>query len=408
MIRLLEVNGTHYQMGWQHGRQVKDLRPLILDAIQNRLAPMEGKREVAALMEGFLETLQEVGGAPTIEMIRGQADGLEVDFQRLFKYAVASYLEDNLFPSTPRQAPFDCAQGRRDDAGSGHTPSTLRLRSGQAGSEGPWSFGPGPKGCSTWAASKGSTSSGEPILVKNRDYHLEHLPLQVVVRAEPGDGHRYLCVGSAGSPGVFGSGINEKGLCVADTRVRCLDNGPGLPAYSLMMQILEQYESVRSALEYLRRAKRMGGSNLILSDAQGDLAVFEVGHRRYGVIEADDHLVVNTNHFVSPDLKARFVDTNPPETKGNSLHRYKKLEGVLRGSYGEVGVELTKRLMASHGDPLTSICRHKEVFMGKKTGTISTAIYLPAERKLLFRNGRPCEGEYEAFTLRQAQDAPFQ
>lgn len=265
-----------------------------------------------------------------------------------------------------------------------------------------------PKGCSTWAASKGSTSSGEPILVKNRDYHLEHLPLQVVVRAEPGDGHRYLCVGSAGSPGVFGSGINEKGLCVADTRVRCLDNGPGLPAYSLMMQILEQYESVRSALEYLRRAKRMGGSNLILADAQGDLAVFEVGHRRYGVIEADDHLVVNTNHFVSPDLKARFVDTNPPETKGNSLHRYKKLEGVLRGSYGEVGVELTKRLMASHGDPLTSICRHKDVFMGKKTGTISTAIYLPAERKLLFRNGRPCEGEYEAFTLRQAQDAPFQ
>lgn len=353
---MLEVGGTHYQMGCQHGRQVKDLRPLILEAIQNRLAPIEGKEELTPLVEGLLETLQEVGGTPTIEMIRGQADGLEVDFQRLFKYAVASYLEDNLLPSSS-------------------------------------------EGCSTWAASNGATSSGEPILVKNRDYYLEHLPLQIVVRAEPENGHRYLCVGSAGSPGVFGSGINEKGLCVADTRVRCLDNGPGLLAYSLMMDILEEHESVRSALEYLRRARRMGGSNLILADVQGDLAVFEVGYRNYGVIEAEDHIVVNTNHFVSPDLKDQFVDTNPPQTKGNSFHRYNKLEGELRGSYGEIGIELAQRLMASHGGPLDSICRHQEVFMEKKTGTISTAIYLPAERKLLFCNGRPCEGEYETFTI---------
>jgi hypothetical protein len=259
MVRLLEVSGAHYPMGWQHGYQVRDLRPLILEAIQNRLASIEGKEGLAPLMEGLLETLREIGGSPTLEMIRGQAHGLPVGFQRLFQYDMASYLEDNLFPSDS-------------------------------------------EGCSTWAASEGATSSGEPILVKNRDYYLEHLPLQIVVRAEPEGGRRcaygYLCVGSAGSPGVFGSGINQRGLCVADTRVRSLDNGPGLPAYSLMMQILEQHESVRSALEYLKGAKRMGGSNLVLADAQGDLAVFEVGYRNYGIIEADDHIVVNTNSSV--------------------------------------------------------------------------------------------------------------
>jgi hypothetical protein len=360
MVRLLEVSGAHYPMGWQHGYQVRDLRPLILEAIQNRLASIEGKEGLAPLMEGLLETLREIGGSPTLEMIRGQAHGLPVGFQRLFQYDMASYLEDNLFPSDS-------------------------------------------EGCSTWAASEGATSSGEPILVKNRDYYLEHLPLQIVVRAEPKGGRRcaysYLCVGSAGSPGVFGSGINQQGLCVADTRVRSLDNGPGLPAYSLMMQILEQHESVRSALEYLKGAKRMGGSNLVLADAQGDLAVFEVGYRNYGIIEADDHIVVNTNHFVSPNLETQFVDTNPPETKGNSFHRHRKLDGVLRGSYGRVSVELAQRLMAFHGGSLDSICRHQQVFMGKETGTISTAIYLPAERKLLFCHGRPCEEEYEAFSF---------
>jgi len=356
MVRLLEVSGTHYQMGWQHGRQVRDLRSLIWDAIQSRLASVEGTEGITALTERLLETLREIGGAPTIEMIRGQADGLEVDFQRLFQYAVASYLEDSSLPSSS-------------------------------------------EGCSTWAASNGATSSGEPILVKNRDYYLEHLPLQIVTRAEPENGHRYLCVGSAGSPGVFGSGINDKGLCVADTRVRCLDNGPGLPTYSLMMHVLEEHESVRSALEYLKKAKRMGGSNLILADAQGDLAVFEVGYTNYGVIEANDHIVVNTNHFASSDLRDKFVDTNPPETKSSTSHRYSKLRSELHHSYGEIGMELAQRLMASHSGPLDSICRHQDVFMGKETGTISTAIYLPAERKLLFRHGRPCEGEYEVFCL---------
>jgi hypothetical protein len=98
-------------------------------------------------------------------------------------------------------------------------------------------------------------------------------------------------------------------------------------------------------------------------------------------------------------LETQFVDTNPPETEGNSLHRHEKLDGVLRGSHGEIGVGLAQRLMAFHGGPLNSICRHQQVFMGKETDTISTAIYLPAERKLLFCHGRPCEEEYEVFSL---------
>jgi hypothetical protein len=53
-------------------------------------------------------------------------------------------------------------------------------------------------------------------------------------------------------------------------------------------------------------------------------------------------------------------------------------------------------LMAQHKNGSVAICRHDT---SDDTGTISNAIFLPTERRLLFCNGRPCEGEYASYVL---------
>ncbi len=123
-----------------------------------------------------------------IAMIRGQAEALELKFDDLLLYGLTSYLRDYL----------------------------LTRQTGNA------------EGCTTWAAGGAAAADGEPILAKNRDYRLEHLPLQVVVRARPERGFSYVYSSSAGSPGVFCAGINRAGLAVADTHVSSTDLGPGL------------------------------------------------------------------------------------------------------------------------------------------------------------------------------------
>ena len=241
------------------------------------------------------------------------------------------------------------------------------------------------------------------MLVKNRDPGLERLPLQWLVRAQPKVGYCYAYVSSAGSPGVFCAGMNEVGLAVADTHVCSTDIGPGVPDYSLMMHILEEHSSVRSALDYLRSVTRMGRNNLILADASGNLAVFEIGHMNHGLIEADGHFLVNTNHFVSHSLKDHFVDTNPPALKRNSFHRYEKVRSELEDSYGHIDTALAKRLMAWHGSPLDSLCRHPAPNWPEET--LSTTIFLPtgtegcARPSLLFCSGRPCQAAYENLTI---------
>ena len=355
----LTLQGDHYTMGQQHGRQVRKLRPRIVEAIEARLSQIERDGPDArfeALLRETREVLETLD-APLLNMIRGQAEALEFEFDTLLRYDLVAYLHD-----------------------------ALKARAA-ADSE----------GCTTWVATGSATASGQPILVKNRDYRPEHLPLQIVIRATPGSGYRHVCSGSAGSPGVFCAGINQAGLAVADTQVCSTDLGPGLPDYALMMHILEAHDSVSSAVDYLRSVPRLGRNNLILADAQGHLAVFEIGHRSYELFETHDGTLVNTNHFVGPRLRDCFVDTSPPQVKGNSFHRYEKVTNELRAAWGRIDVSFAQWLMATHDGPLASICRHPR--MGSELATASTSIFLPVLRKMLFCHGLPCQGHYDDFVL---------
>lgn len=355
----LLLQGDHYTMGLQHGRQARAVRPMIAQAMAARLEQIEQDKPDDRFHALYRETrgLLEERDRPLVEMVRGQAEALDLGFESLMRYSLYSYLHVDL--KTRQRAPEE--------------------------------------GCSTWAAAGAATAGGQPILVKNRDYRLEHLDLQVVIEARPERGYRYLCSGSAGSPGVFCAGINQVGLAVADTHVPSTDLGPGLPDFSLMMHILEEQESVASAIDYLRVVKRMGRNNLIMADARGNLAVVELGHRSYGLRQARDGVLVNTNNFLTPELRDSYVDTSAPSQRGNSFQRYQRISAGLEAAWGAIDVPYAQRLMGTHGDGLDAVCRHPRG--ESESATISCSVFLPAERAMHFCHGLPCQGRYEAYGL---------
>jgi hypothetical protein len=373
----LTLDGDHYTQGWQHGRQAQSLRPQIARAIADQVrrearfaqaeragAPAGSHVWFERLLQETRDLLQEID-APLLDLIRGQAEALEFEFDTLLRYSLGIYLCDAIHGDVARQ------------------PRAA-------------------EGCTTWAATGSATAAGVdgtfgPLLAKSRDYRTEHLSLQVVIQVTPQSGYRYICSGSAGCPGVFCAGINQAGLTVADTHVTSTDLGPGLPDYSLMMHILEKHDCVSSALDYLRSVPRMGRNNLILADAHGHLAVFEIGHRTYGLFETHDGVLVNTNHFASPELRACFVDASEPHLRGNSIQRHEQATRALRAALGRIDVPFAQRLMATHAGPLASLCRHPAE--GCSWSTISASIFLPARRAMDFCHGLPCQGRYDEFVV---------
>ncbi len=359
--RVIHISGSHYQMGYQHGRQVKPLRPQIIKAIETRFVQLEqdGSDEAFEILVRETRQVLETTDPATVDIIRGLANGLDLEFDRVFRYNLIAFLRDAL------------VVGRH---------GVDNKRSEEV------------EGCTTWAATGSATANGQPILAKNRDYRMEHLPLQMVVRAQPATGYRYTYVTSAGSPGVFVAGMNETGLAIVDTHVSSTDVGPGLPAYALSMHILEEHRTVRSALAYLQSAPRLGRNNLLLADAVGDMALFEIGHYHSAILEAKADLLINTNHFSSPTMQPFFVDMQPRALQGNSFQRYQKVKEELAKMYGQINVTLAKQLMATHSDSLASICRHPSP--GSNTSTISATLFLPRRRQMLFCHGQPCQGSY--------------
>jgi isopenicillin-N N-acyltransferase like protein len=355
----LSLEGDAYSMGWQHGRQVNALRPQIAEAIASRFEQVQEDGPDArfeALLYDTREIIQAV--APSLlAMIRGQADALAFEYETLLRYDLVAYMRDDLL--------------------------VRRVQ--------------GSEGCTTWAASGKCTADRQPILVKNRDYRAEHLPIQIVVQATPDRGYRYVYVSSAGSPGVFSAGINQAGLAVADTHVYSSDLGPGLPDYAVMMSLLEEHDRVSSALDYLRSVPRLGRNNLILADDRGHLAVFESGNRRYGLFEVHGGVLVNTNHFASAEMQEFSVNVDPPDARGRTYRRYGSVAAALHEAWGAVDVPFAQGLMASHNGPLASLCLHPEA--ATYATTISASIFLPSQRKLLFCHGLPCQGQYDEFVL---------
>jgi hypothetical protein len=305
-----------------------------------------------------LEEIEQVWSrhAPdTLSVLHGIADALGLEWEEYFCYTVGSYLRDQLKHS--------------------------------ASSE----------GCTTWAAAGAVTRDGAPLLAKNRDFRPVHLGLQCLARVHPENGSPYLCLTSAGSPGVYSSGINAAGLVAADTHVACRDTGPGIARYSLMMDLLERCATVAEAEAYLRGVPHFGDGTVTVVDARGDMAVFELAHSVQAVRRSSEDFIVSTNHFTAPDTQALWIDDDPPHLRGNSEARRRVVETALRRSYGWVDLSWSRVLMSSHGDDLSSICRHPE--MEAQSVSISSVIYFPRQAALYVCNGQPCQTEFDRYDV---------
>jgi isopenicillin-N N-acyltransferase like protein len=348
MLQILDLSGDHYTMGHQHGDQVVLMKDKILTAMKERLLVLAKVQRPDDESCIELADFWEAQARPTMEMLRGMAASLNLDWRPFFRYTTASYVIDRSF-----------------------------------------SYG-GSEGCTVWAAAGPVSSDGQPILVKNRDFRSWHQRIQCLVRAAPKKGYRYAYLTSAASPGVYSSGMNEAGLAVADTHVVSKEMGAGLARYSVMMNLLEQQNSVAGALEYLAQTPHMGDGNLTMVDAQGEMAVFESSRSTFGIVRPKAGYLVSANHYVTPEMQNLWVDTFPQEIKGNSTGRYNLVNEVLSKLSGELDLRLAKQVMSSHGSLQDSVCRHASV--SPYFVTISTIFYLPQTQTILVGSGNPCQG----------------
>lgn len=355
MVRVLKLSGNPRQIGQQHGEQVADLYPKIRASIKARLEELQiPDPELSSDIKEIIRVWEQYSPG-TIEMLTGISEALRIDWEEYFTSVIVYYLK-------------------------------YKRRSAQEGD-----------GCTTWAASNHYTGISTPILAKNREENPVLKSLQCLAHVKPEKGYEYLCLTSAGTPGVSSSGFNRAGLAVADTYVNSLDIGPGIHRSSLMANLLENCNSVMESIQYLFSVPHMGDGTVTLIDAQGDMAVFEIAHSIQIVRRSDKGFIVSTNHFSEPGTRSKWGEEEPLHLQGNSIERRKEVEKRLGLARGQVDLCWSKDLMAQHGNDLTAICRHPEI--ESDSYTLSSVIYFPLRAKLYLADGIPCQTPFESYEM---------
>jgi isopenicillin-N N-acyltransferase-like protein len=260
---------------------------------------------------------------------------------------------------------------------------------GVAGVRAPVAAGAG-EGCTSFAVGRDATAAGNVLLGQNQDQDPEMERFGVVLRVRPDDGPPAVMAtfgGLVGYPGLNGAGVAFF--------QNALSNGTwrhALPHYPLKRVLLEQRD-VEGCLAAIGRAPLASCGNMVLGDRSGRILDVEATPDGFAVVEAEDGIVVHTNHFRSDRFRPeeRLLASLP-----DSEHRLARMTSLLGAARGAITVDTMKACLRNHDDGPASICRHEPQ---RPMKTIASMIADPDAGLLHVARGNPCENDYVAYSV---------
>jgi len=336
---LVEVSGTAFEMGYQHGQQAGDLIHKYLTFIE-RLTK-KSREELCKNARAFQPLIEKISPA-LIEEIKGLAKGADITFDEAL-----------------------LCQARGEAA---RVP---------------------PEGCTAFAFTGSATADGHALAGQNQDLAPEYGDVAILLHLRPTDGRpRALIFTFAGQLGY--SGMNQHGLAHF---ANALYDAPwqfGLPHYPLKRVMFEQ-DNLDDCLKIIKQNPTCSAGNMVFCFGNDQVADVEI--RPDGIAQfTDTHpdQIIHANHYLTPEF-------TPHETNflADSCPRLDRMRTLIKDHWGHITVDTMKTLLADHeGDP-AAICRHGAENMISLSGYIAE----PAKGLLHVRRGFGCTGTWTAYEV---------
>jgi len=338
---LIEVSGTSYEIGYQHGVQARQLVRNYLKWIEKMTG--EPRELLCNYAMAFLPMFEKLSVA-LVDEIRGLAKGADISF------------EEALLCQT------------RHEVAKAHG-----------------------GGCTAFAITGSATAGGNTIIGQNEDMRPEFSDITILLHVKPTDERpRALMVTCAGQLGH--QGMNEYGVAHLINGLHSLDHEfrRAMFRYPLNRIMLEK-RTVEECVSLLEQNRTCSAFNKVICDGQGSIADVEV--RPGGVaIFTDDHphWRIHTNHYLVP----QFIPYDP-DWLPDSKPRLERMRYLIKEQWGKITLDTMKAILADHeGDP-AGICRHGEGHNHSIVGYIAE----PAKGLFHVRKGHGCVGTWQAYKV---------
>jgi len=347
---LVTAEGTHRELGRQHGEQAKEWIHMHVDYIaKSQKLSRDAMQAKAMAFKGLFDQ-----HCPHLyEEIEGLAEGAGI--------TVAEGLACN-----------------------------LRGELGRAPDE----------GCTAYVLGNKVTSDGDILVGQNSDMSQPNIEMGYVLHLKPKDKPQVLIWTFGGMIGYHG--MNSAGVAHF---ANALGGGPagqfGLSHYPVKRMMLE-CSTVTEVLDIFHRVPLASNGNYVVCDGEGIILDIEANSNGPQIIESRGHgYIAHTNHYLCPlyGNKENYDKSTP-----DSFPRLDKMKEMIEADIGEVSVDRVKRYLSDHSNGAASICRHprtEDIEQGFETAgrTVASIIAEPAKKRMHVALGNPCDSEYVTYTM---------
>jgi isopenicillin-N N-acyltransferase-like protein len=347
-IPMIEVSGTHREVGQQIGEKMKPQLQRVLSRLRGSLPPGVSWKDM--VLKGQLCLAHSRAAYPEfVEELEGIAEAAELPFEEVFLA-----ISEELWEPAAWHA--------------GH-PTLAR-------------------GCTDFAARGGATAGDATLIAHTNDLGAEVEEDLVILKVRAWNEPEFLGVSVAGLG--FSAGFNAAGISMTGNAVSCSDIRPGVPRLLIARAILSA-RRLGEAMDACLLPLRASNYNNVIADANGEVYNMEGSATDCEPIYIDENIMVHANHYVS--LPMRRFEANRNHI-GGSIIRHNRAMRLLRENYGRLSPELFQELLADHTNYPASICKHTGV-----TVTVFSIIINLNELHAWIGRGRPCQTTYYEYNL---------
>jgi isopenicillin-N N-acyltransferase like protein len=364
-IRVLELSGSHYEMGLEHGRRYADT---IREFAEERVALSSdpawtgtgvglSRAEVLALADACLDEHRRY--APDLlEELRGMADATGLTLAELVIVGGFTDFVDTVHGYSLHGAARTCIPAHA-----------------------------GADNCTAFIVPDGMAEGGMGFYGQTWDMHATATPHVLMLRGAPEGKPAFLAFTTVGCVGMIG--MNDAGICVGINNLAGADGQVGVTWPFVVRKILEQTD-LEAALACITEATLSGAHNYLLFDAEGRGYNVEAMSTTRHVTELDGEALIHTNHCLAPHTVA-VQRPRDPLAQASSEARLTRARDLL----AEVPITL-EDLQALTRDP-AAIC--VRATPPKDVETCGAMIMRPKTLDAWAVWGLPSENEYESFSL---------
>jgi isopenicillin-N N-acyltransferase-like protein len=350
-IPLIELAGTHREIGRQIGEESRDVIARALARYEVRFPVLAGMTFTAAVEAArpYLRPAEEYL-PDAVDELRGIAEGAGVPFEQLLA--------------------LNCSEETTCAAD--------------------WVWPPAEGHCTSFAFVAG----GRTVAGHNEDWYPDDIDALVVRRTRVRGGAEHISVGPAYYLPI--TGVTARGFSSAANTVYCRDERVGVPNNVVLAGVLEA-GGIDDAAALITGAERARGSNHLFADVTGRILDVETSATRLARMDGGA-CFAHTNHYVSAQLAPQDASRSEGSPK-----RLARAYGLLAAGLdaGTDLVDLAMSVLRDHANAPESICGHWNDADPAQDQSVTTVsmVWEPAERRVHVAAGQPCEHEYVTYEL---------